>query len=433
MVDIILQKFANREVRFGVQQFLRPGRNYGDKAEEKAWNEESHLFALSQSSVVSTANMVYQVSRDPSYCALLGKPQPTITCCGEDNVEPVSWAAKKRIDRALDITDEFQRRRKEIRKRRKRYDCDNRPTLFTRNARHRILEGGAVAERWRVGEASTGYFITLTLPGSTPDALRTLARWSGYVCNRLTQYIRRNTAESIWFYTWEWQKRGALHLHLYLKCESTERGVQIAIDLVGAWYKTLEDISRKSGVDLFVSGRGNRRVESRHWQYDVRPVTYGSAAAYVSKYVGKSARNGSDRTRGFDRVKQLYYPARWWGMSRNLKELTDAHRTDVSITGLTSTEAHEVLGSLTRGLLSGECLGVYSYDFEVYTGGDSGRLRIGAGTRWIQYYPDDEFSRIGVWLAPWLRYILAMYPNASMQYKYGNPLHPCKREPRIFA
>lgn len=196
-------------------------------------------------------------------------------------------------------------------------------------------------------------FVTLTLPGSTDLAVRTLAAWSGYIQNRLMQVIRdyeKMFGFSIyWLRCWEWQKRGALHLHLVLGSDcSVEHSLLLACshDIKNLWHKLLlsfysDSVPRKklklgnrSGsmpvVDLYEraekkEGSPSTWRESPHkWQDKIESVRK-SVGRYLSKYTGKDKRLLGKKP------DKCYYPSRWWGCSRELSQLVTEQTLDVRL------------------------------------------------------------------------------------------------------
>ena len=165
-------------------------------------------------------------------------------------------------------------------------------------------------------------FFTGTLPGSTPAAMLALSQWSGFIVHRLKAWIASRVDNPHLIYCWEWQKRGALHLHLSLWVENPEERREVYAGLRAAWIRLLLSVSDKSGCDLFAraGGRGTWRrcldkVRARaEWVKK-------SVAAYLGKYMGKSCSPG-------DAPGRFFYPSRWWGSTMNLKRLEVAARSE---------------------------------------------------------------------------------------------------------
>lgn len=175
---------------------------------------------------------------------------------------------------------------------------------FGARGRDTIREFGAVSDELFGANA---LFLTLTLPGTGAAQYRSLAEWSSYVVQRVTQWWRDN-AEGVQFaWVWEWQKRGALHLHAVVA--SADRGGLDRIRL-GWWeecHRVLQDVSAKSDCNLFENTQtGVNHENSPSCQFDAQWVKK-SAARYLAKYLGKRKEPGESVS--------FFAPARWWSVS----------------------------------------------------------------------------------------------------------------------
>ena len=219
---------------------------------------------------------------------------------------------------------------------------------FTRNAKQRILECGAVVD----SECALKeiYELTLTIPGSGLDVYRVVSEWSGYIVNRMTQIIRRKRWERYnpyWFFVWEHQKRGALHMHWCVAIKGDNMAARrLCMELKDKWYVLLMELSDKTRIDLFKKkgSFGTWRHDSQVWQWHCKTVTK-SVAAYFSKYCSKTyetsqfnaeRRRRRERHNGGDsggRGKQgivSLCPSRYWGCSSSLKKLCADKRITIS-------------------------------------------------------------------------------------------------------
>lgn len=183
-----------------------------------------------------------------------------------------------------------------------------RRTTFTRHAKRTVREGVAVLHELFGRQC---VFATGTLPGSTPQALRAIACWSGYMNSRLNQWIRDTAPGAHVVWVWELQKRGALHLHAaigavdILELRRIERGFR------DQWIRLLRTISERSGVDVFARGGGSSWASTpRMVRANCRPVRR-NVAAYMSKYLSKNANSHAPDS--------AFCPSRWWGISDNLR------------------------------------------------------------------------------------------------------------------
>jgi hypothetical protein len=203
---------------------------------------------------------------------------------------------------------------------------------FSKYARRKILHAGAVLDSDY--QPSDCLFLTLTLPGSTPEALTAIAAWSGYLIHRLKAWVNKFLPgrEEIW--VWERQKRGALHLHWSFVCLSKEVEERIRRGLKGEWIRLLESVSDRSGVDLF-----RKSQEYTHRGKGVAVVQVErvrkSVAGYLAKYLSKE----SFRASGFgDGGSILVAPSRWYGISKALHKKISERTREIRISYLNRRE-----------------------------------------------------------------------------------------------
>ena len=288
----------------------------------------------------------------------------------------------------LDIIRKSQQEGKAARRTpRHSYGQQVRRTVFTRRARHRILEAGELFQR-ECAHSHRGYFVTLTLPGSTEAAYDAISRWSGYLANRVLQVIRRAVPEALWFYCWELQKRGALHMHLFLGLPEEVEAADIFRGLRAVWYGALSSVGDQDGVDMFRHREGDYCTSSQFWQFDVQAVEK-SPAAYIAKYVSKGA-NAPSQAGDLDSGEFRYYPARWWGMSAALRRMVDDHRFRYCIDGFSDEEIVAEIDCMDAMLTNQETVCKYEYHCEIGSSRSSGNS-IGSSFRRIYYFPPETF------------------------------------------
>lgn len=200
-----------------------------------------------------------------------------------------------------------------------RWHMCHKRTQFTSRAKKWLLDAGAVIERISKSKA---LFFTATLPGSTDEAMSTLANLSGVVINRLTQFMRRSKSLRDYLYVWEWQGRGALHLHLCVATKTDEEHAIASKTLRDAWLKILREISAETGVDMFARKAGGTwKDDACSHACDAVVLTEG-AARYVAKYTTK----GSKAAAG----EKVGYPGRWYAVSYQLRRKVEAERETVT-------------------------------------------------------------------------------------------------------
>jgi hypothetical protein len=168
-----------------------------------------------------------------------------------------------------------------------------------------------------------------------------LSQWSGFIVHRLKAWIHDIDSSYSCVYCWEWQRRGALHIHIAVYVKAIDKRNTIFNGLRMKWITLLEDVSERSGVDLFkrAGGRGTWRgcydkIRARaEW---VRK----SVASYLGKYLSKAQSPSEDKGRYF-------YPSRWWGSTQNLKDVEKAHRTSDEYFCLLRGEAEGAYNALS--------------------------------------------------------------------------------------
>lgn len=196
------------------------------------------------------------------------------------------------------------------------------PRRFGLNAKRQLIRAGAAMEKSvPIDEC---LFLTGTLPGSTESAFRAIAEWSGYLVNNLKAWIAKYQNEKLDFYCWEYQKRGALHLHYCVHIASPTDRDYILQHFHRWWVETLHRIGEKSVCDLF------RKNSQKTWVNDparvraVAEICRKSPGRYLAKYLSKSAAPKRGAARAFS-------PSSWWGTSRPLKTLVESMTSVVEV------------------------------------------------------------------------------------------------------
>lgn len=210
----------------------------------------------------------------------------------------------------------------------------NRHTLG-KGGRRAIREVGAVLDRTPPRRC---VFLTGTLPGGTPQAFEALARWSGWVTQTLQQWVRDYAAGAQFFGVWEYQKRGALHVHLCVAVAGELESRRLKARWKNRWILALEGVSKRSGVDVFATaGGGTWRSQKWVTRTDVQTVDR-SVAAYLSKYLSK----GSNKCRAACR----FPPSSWWFASSILRKSKREERRVTEVLELPPQDALRLFETL---------------------------------------------------------------------------------------
>ena len=190
----------------------------------------------------------------------------------------------------------------------------------------KIRESGAAIDLLMKEQGGGARIVTLTLVGDTKEAFECLAANSGYLINRLFQVVRRKFgACKNWFFVWEYQKRGALHLHICVWHKDKHISAKMGVYLVQQWYKILQDIQDKTGVDMFVRRDKKTYTPKQKWQSRNEPMRK-SAGGYFSKYAAKAS-NKKERNHIYH-LASKYPPSRFWGSSQSVKIIVKAEGLD---------------------------------------------------------------------------------------------------------
>lgn len=235
---------------------------------------------------------------------------------------------------------------------------------LSRYGRRRILRAGSCFSQ---DEGSVRLLLTGTLPGSTRESLKALAENSSYVTHRLCAWLTYRQRSAKWMYTWEYQKRGALHLHLVVEL-SEENARYVEEHFKDEWNRLLSRVGSASGVDMY-----RKTATYRHSQDKTQADTLRcdrEPARYISKYISKQ----NTKAFGVNR----FPPKQWYQISRSLlKELEER------------TEVYEQDGVTYRqalGFIEDACHNIESADL-----GGSREFR-GVVFAWSGYCYDSHFQ-----------------------------------------
>lgn len=196
-----------------------------------------------------------------------------------------------------------------------------RPTTFGLNARRQVKRLAAVIDGLAEGPRDV-IFFTGTLPGSTPGAMLALSQWSGFLAHRLKAWMHDIDSEYKCLFVWEWQKRGALHMHAAVYVKNITNRNRIYNEFKMQWIRLLESICERSGVDVFARGHGKGTWRGHYSKIRAEAEwVKKSVASYLGKYMSKAIGPVKDKAK-------FFYPSRWWGSTQNLKDLEKAQRTE---------------------------------------------------------------------------------------------------------
>lgn len=249
-----------------------------------------------------------------------------------------------------------------------------RPQRFSVYGRRTILRAGGALER--AHPHNECLFLTLTLPGSTRESFEAIARYSGMAVQSLHRWLSNHIPNKLSIYTWEWQQRGALHLHYVVHCPDRDRGEWIIKNLKSEWIRILDSICKASQIDLYRKHSGfswasNKEITRVDAQWCEKSV-----AAYLSKYVSK----GSEANKKMS--LKSFFPSRWYGVSRPLLQLTREMSFKVSLDSLRDRDAWAMYEDCLAVLQS---WGIKCYEY---------RHKVGDGKTIVSYSLETEQESI---------------------------------------
>ena len=243
---------------------------------------------------------------------------------------------------------------------------------FGLNAKRCLIRRGAAMECEAPPEECL--FLTGTLPGSTEDSFRAIAEWSSYIVHRLKAWISTYAPGKLDFYCWEYQKRGALHLH-YCVWIPSESGRSLILSKFRQWWiDVLHKVGEFTNVDLFRKDSLKSHLSNLDKVRAIAEVCRKSPARYLAKYLSKSA----EPKRGNAR---LFCPARFWGTSRPLKALCDSLTVTIEIVEGGYQKIRRLWEDVTHACASSDSV-TYGY-----------RHKVGSGHTLVSYPNSPEESQ----------------------------------------
>lgn len=255
-----------------------------------------------------------------------------------DSNSPPPLTTELRLERkdsgSLDISSELKR---------PGFGQLGRRTKFGGNAKNTLLRAGGAADQI-APDKDEWLFLTGTQPSGTEESFRALAEWSSYVVNALKAWINWHCQNTLSFYVWEFQKRGALHLHYAVHIPDAAARSYLQAEFKNEWKRLLDNVQEKSGVDMWKRKDGSYHKNGWHVLQAYAQTVKKSVVAYLAKYCSKEA--SSDY-----KVKQFgWWPVRWWGVSRpllaKLRDMTETIDEEFQSFRAAENRIHYLTGKL---------------------------------------------------------------------------------------
>jgi hypothetical protein len=404
---LTIKKFANNHIR--VMKHRQPSirRKQDDNDSIRIGEAHARRVQLATSTEIRSGFAIKTVHNDPGALA------PYICTTGEaEVVEEHINAARSYLSSSREFKKEQKNGHESLITAPRRHAA-----RFTPYARQTILEALHLAERWS-GGTSRNSLVTLTLPGSISSELLDFAQVTGWIINRLLQAVRDSKLAVRWLYVWEYQKRGALHLHISLSSQRDGESQRVGNLLVAKWRCLLREVKEKFGIDTISRGRDGGVWDEKYWR-NRSEVVQKSLASYLSKYLSKGTKEKDEKG------QPLPAPSRWWGYSRELARDVRAARVVVRIP-VTEAEADEGYNELKKTLQAYEPTIERERSFEVenYDG-----LSLVAGSQYLAYFAFN-FERRVTWILSGLsRAVERLNLTARLEGQVGKFLSGCGYQP----
>lgn len=205
----------------------------------------------------------------------------------------------------------------------------NRPSRFGLAASRKLKAASSAMSQ--VVPPEECLFITGTLPGSTEAAFKNIAAYSAYIVNGLKSWIANYAPQKYDFYVWEYQKRGALHLHYCVHIPDEISRDYIRCNFKKWWCGILHRIGALSNCDMFRKNAEKTHLGNESIVRAEAQIVKKDVGRYLSKYLSKSINPKRGNARFFT-------PSRWWGVSRPLNQLLESmtDRVELMIGGIHS-------------------------------------------------------------------------------------------------
>jgi hypothetical protein len=225
---------------------------------------------------------------------------------------------------------------------------------FSTNGRRRMLRAGAVLDEL-ADYPQQILFATGTLPGSTYESKLAMAAWSGWAVNAMKAWFAKRVPDKLDMYVWEFQKRGALHIHYAILVKDTATRKRLLKEWKPQWQRIIDGIGIKAGVDMWRKNANYTHANNKEvLQADIQECEK-SIARYLSKYVSKSQQQYLD-----NHWKQCK-PSRFWGISRPLCKALE-RRTVTEVIPLRNRRELETMHEDCLSVLTSNCEIVHTYE-----------------------------------------------------------------------
>lgn len=215
------------------------------------------------------------------------------------------------------------------------YGSISKRNIFGRAARKTVRCAGAVIDEL---PRENTVFLTGTLPGSTDAACAALAAWSGWVVATILQWLRDYAPNSKVFGVWEYQKRGALHVHFVVACAESRQASFLLRSWKCRWIRILDSLVMRSSTDVYGRAQGGTHSGHKYRTRTDAQRVLKSVGCYLAKYLSKGNANKRRRCN--------YPPSRWFFCTRAVRQIIAAKERLVEVSNLPPLQALELFERL---------------------------------------------------------------------------------------
>jgi hypothetical protein len=159
------------------------------------------------------------------------------------------------------------------------------------------------------------WFITLTLPGDSEDAILAMAQWDKEIKNAYLQCFRKlwkkvygTPFKLDYVIVSEMQEeRGAIHFHIAVGWPDERFAKLIKRLYRNWWYKLLRHYSAETGISFFADSTGYECVKQSGDMIISCEQVEKDVGSYLAKYLSKDASKCA--------LEGVHTPSRWWSVS----------------------------------------------------------------------------------------------------------------------
>ncbi len=228
-------------------------------------------------------------------------------------------------------------------------------TKFGLNARRIISRCAGVFDRDEIPNCQC-LFLTGTIPGSTKEAFDAVAKWSSWLVKSVKTWISNcGVTDNYSLYCWEFQSRGALHIHYLVLVKDPIIRQLVMWKWAMKWGQLIDAVGKKEGVDMWRKSDGSTWAGRKSVLQAPAQFVRHSVGSYLSDYLSKNSPEP-----GKNIVGECMNPVRWWGASRPLLQRMRELSSEFIIEGIGFSRHRYMWERVCRGF-KGAAAGYHEY------------------------------------------------------------------------